>query len=152
MTTYTSFHATTHNAIRTRIDSTDFDYGNDPQGSEGSAPVVIYDNDGRPQPGTDRVWIHAAIRPCESRQITMGDSSRVFRHIGVVAFEVFQRNGTGTASAAFFCDRIASRFRGVTASGVTYQTPVVSIAGTDDGGQWFKMNVRVPWYADDNET
>ena len=152
MTAYTSFHRNLHNSIRTQVAGLDWDYSADPQGDPGGPPTVLYDNDGRDQPSDDRCWVNVSIRPNDSRQIAMGDGTRYFRHSGILVFQVYQRLGTGTASSAFLCDRIASKFRGVTVSGVTYQTPVVGVMGNDDGGQWFKMNVRVPWYSDDSET
>lgn len=149
--TQTTFHQTIHNAIRAKVHGIAFGSHTDVFGDT-AAPTKIYDNDPTNIPDDDP-WVFVQVRPTDATQTAIGSpGNRLFRHTGILVLTVHTKLGAGTSDATFWCDRIASTFRGITDSGVTYKTPVVTILGADDGGQWFKMSVRVPWYADDNET
>jgi len=149
--TQTTFHQTIHNAIRAKVNGISFGSRTDVFGNS-VTPAIIYDNDPTDVPD-NAAWVHAQVRPTDAVQTAIGSAgNRLFRHTGILVLTVHTKLGTGTSDATYWCDRIASTFRGITVSGVTYKTPVVTILGSDDGGQWFKMSVRVPWHADDNET
>lgn len=143
------FHRTLHNTIRAKVADVTFDEANIP-GHDGSSIVLLYDNDPRDQP-TSGVWLKVLLVPGATRQITMG-SSRLFRHFGTVVIDIHQRLNTGTAASLDVADTLASAFRGTTVSGITYQSPEVILLGREDGGQFFKVSVRVPYYSDEQES
>ena len=127
MPTNANFHRTLHNTIRAKINDVDFDVGNIP-GHDGSAVVVLYDNDPRDQPD-DGIFVRLLLIPGLTRQIT-----------------------TGTAASLDVADTLASAFRGSTVSGITYQSPEVLLLGREDEGQFFRVSVRVPYYSDEQES
>tara|TARA_Y100001938_G_scaffold41980_1_gene57811 strand:+ start:1583 stop:2035 length:453 start_codon:yes stop_codon:yes gene_type:complete len=149
MPTNANFHRTLHNTIRAKINDVDFDAGTIP-GHDGSAVVVLYDNDPRTQPDGG-LFVRVLLVPGLTRQITMG-SSRMFRHFGTIVAEIHQRINTGTAASLDVADTLASAFRGSTVSGITYQSPEVLLLGREDEGQFFRVSVRVPYYSDEQES
>lgn len=126
---------TTANAIRTRFRTNVTD-------------VYSYSTawDNMPfSPPSGALWLQFSVLHGDSDQVEVGGGGR-FRTNGVAFANVFAPVDTGDAAATQAADRIVAEFRAVTAGGVTYRTPSVRRVGRS--GNWFQINVEIPWYAD----
>lgn len=92
-------------------------------------------------------WVRLTIRTGDAEQVGGAPvGARRFRHVGVVFVQIFTPKGTGDQRARELADEVCAIFRGVTDSGVVFQTPHVEPAGTDDA--WYQLTVECPYYRD----
>jgi len=129
---------TLHNAVRTRFST----LVETPE-----SVTTLYDNDPQ-QPPEDGLWVRWSVRPGESIRVENGGAPNTHRYRtpGIAVAQVFFPLQEGENIQLALIDVIVPAFRGVTAAGVTYQTPRVQQIGKD--GRWWQINVVVNFYAD----
>lgn len=112
--------------------------------------TTIFDNQDVEPPVTGQ-WIRFSIIPGESIQVEFGSKKR-FRQFGIATAEIMDEIGKGTKAINLLINAINTSgvFRSVSVGGVVYRTPSVLRVGRV--GNWYKVNVLIPFYADDVET
>jgi hypothetical protein len=112
--------------------------------------TVQYDNDGAFDKPEGSRWARASVLLGASFQVSLGENKR-FRTPGLLVVSIFIPNGSGTAAAYEVAALVRTAFRGITAGGVVYTTPYISVIGITEGGEW-QLNVTCPFDSDDIET
>lgn len=111
-----------------------------------NALITQYDNEDQ-EPATNDVWARVYFLPGTSMQADMGGESIRHRTPGVMVVALFSPLVRGVGPALAMADLIDDQFRTVTANGVTYRKPYVSVVGRERA--WHRVNVTCPFYADD---
>lgn len=130
---------TLHNAIRSRFQT---------QVETPNSYLVQYDNAVQPDVKTAAAWIRFTVLPAGSEQVSLGSSAGNRRHrtVGAAIAQIFTTIEQGDKAALVIADKIVAAFQTVTASGVTYREPNVSVIGLSNS--WWQVNVTCPFYAD----
>ena len=120
------------NAIRTRFEA---------QITVLENVTTFWDNAPATPPDT-APWIRLAIRPGDAERTEL--SIKAYRIPGVAFANIFTPIQLGDKSALEFADAIVAKFRSLSADGVTYRTPSVSVVGATQG-KWWQVNVQIPF-------
>lgn len=94
-------------------------------------------------------WCRVAVNPGETDQHEIGGGAghETFMHYGILTISIFTKLKRGTEAANDIADLIISAFRNKTADGVHYETPSRSNAGRTKEGDWWLINVDIPFYS-----
>ena len=93
------------------------------------------------------LWARVTFLGRDARQIEIGTPAKRFRVEGTVEVQIFGPLDKGEAPTVALATLIVRNFRAVGAAGVTYRTPGIYVLGRV--GDWFQVNVSIPWYAED---
>lgn len=108
-----------------------------------------YDNKAFSPPATG-IWCRASIDPAQGSQASMGDpGNNARRHVGTLTLALRYPLDRGDEKLYEAADALASAFTNATGDSlVTYRAPSIRRVGRS--GQWWQINVVVPWQADWN--
>jgi len=95
------------------------------------------------------VYVRFTVLPGRTEQVSLGENKR-FRTIGIAIAQIFAPLGTNPNTVWGYTDSIKTAFRSTDADGVVYRTPYVSNLNREDA--YFRLNVTIPFYADDVES
>ncbi len=111
--------------------------------------TTLFDNQDNEPPTTGR-WIRFTVTPGETEQVELGSSKR-FRQFGIAVAQIMDEIGKGTKNINLLINAINTSgiFRSVSVGGVVYRTPSVLRVGRV--GNYYQVNVLIPFYADDVE-
>jgi hypothetical protein len=109
-------------------------------------PVAWPNREYRPVAGEP--WVRAVVLPAQSRQMTLGSTSRRFDYVGVAVVQVFVPAGTGDVEARRLAVIAEDLFRGRTVDDTTFGSPYMNPVGTD--GAWYQVNVVIPYRRSSN--
>lgn len=91
-------------------------------------------------------WMQLAVIWADSRQADMAESPR-YRSTGLVTVSVNVPRGSGDGLALKVANDVSTAFRRLRLDGnILFRGPVVRRVGPD--GQWYKVNVTVPFHLD----
>lgn len=93
----------------------------------------------------DATWARVTVIPSATEQADIVPGRR-YRAVGIAMFSFFSPFNKGDEELNLLADYACTKFRTVSASGVTYRTP--SPARVGRAGKWWQVNVTVPWYSD----
>lgn len=105
-------------------------------------------------------WVRMSIFESDTRQIEIGTPNNMhFRESGVIIFQIFTESDKGDGPALTLGDQIATIFRKqrvtYTNGRVIFRAPQVRVIGattdvngTGDAGNWFQVNVSIPYIRD----
>jgi len=105
---------------------------------------VAYENAPFEEPQSEP-WIRVRIFDDVTRRITIGNPA-TYRHAGLLVLEIFTPKNSGTGTARTYAGTLATLFRDVQFSGLTFREPSLSNGGEENG--WFKMNLSTPFFWD----
>lgn len=109
---------------------------------------VVYDNG--PDPHEDaKTWARFSVKPGPSNLAELGDV-RTYRTVGVAIASLYQPVETGDDEIQQIAKTIVPLFRGLTAGGVKYLVPSVTVVGRDRS--WWQVNVTCPFRCDEHAT
>lgn len=99
-------------------------------------------------------WVRISHNEIITDQITL-QNSPIYRSIGTITIQCFQRAKTGTGEAEQMADAVVTIFRRMEINGASSglirnqpgTQPNVNRVGVDPGG-WFQINVTIPYIRD----
>lgn len=100
-------------------------------------------------PANHTAWVRVSILGDESRQATIGGyTGQRWRTWGQVQVQVFAPLGAGANTALAVADDVATALRGASTGGVVLQAASVRPIGRDPDGEFYQVNVIVPFRVD----
>lgn len=109
--------------------------------------VLQFGNEGvTPPQGSS--WVRGTLLPATSNTVEIG-SQKTIRNTGVLAFQCFTPIQQGDAAIWALVDVIVTGYRNNVDSGVRYRTPSATSPTARRDGEWWRVNVNVPYYFDD---
>lgn len=106
---------------------------------------VVYDN-AVDDHKDDEAWARFTVKPGTSRLAEIG-ARPSYRTIGVAIAQLFHPVETGDGPGLELADLVATAFRRVTVSGLTFTVPSVQSVGRSD--KWWQINVTCPFQCDE---
>ena len=110
-----------------------------------TAIPVQYDNDAAFKAPDNRMWVRFSVLPAAENWLEIG-SSRTVRSTMLAIAQIFSPIGTGDGTPRALADTIATAFRGVAASSITYGLPYIGVDGMVNA--WHQINVNIPFQTD----
>ncbi|MBW7990048.1 MAG: hypothetical protein FVQ84_08545 [Planctomycetes bacterium] len=105
-----------------------------------------YDNAPFTRPTDDTRWVRHKIEYDDATQVSIAKTSRRHRIFGNMIVSIYIRLEIGDKESSQIADYIASKFRSVTDSRVTFRTPQYQLRGRFDK-EWI-VDIRCPFYSD----
>ena len=105
--------------------------------------ALVFEN--APTPDADE-FIRIAVLFGTSKRMQIGGGA--YRHPGIVAVQIFQREGVGINRGVELADVVSTAFRDKVNSEVNYQVPYVTKFPNAYEG-WYQVQVSIPFYIDE---
>lgn len=114
--------------------------------AEVTGVTKVFENMPSPAPELLDDWVRCTVLFGDSKRIEIGGGT--YRYIGVVAAQIFLKEGVGVSRGVAIADIIKTALMDQVDSGVNYQVPYVTKIPFADKG-WFQVQVTIPFYFDE---
>lgn len=106
--------------------------------------AIMQQNDVPREVDGDDKFVRLNIIPADSQLKGLG-TLRLFRDYGLIKVQMYAPLGEGIGELMEVADDVRDIFMCLSASGVTYRTPYVTVVG--ESGSHFQVNVTVPYFS-----
>lgn len=96
-------------------------------------------------------WVRITVLNANSRPASLGGTTKMYRHNGIVAIQIFCEPGQGNAEIESLVDTITAIFRGKSVSGCKFGGFERQDHGHNEHG-WVQTNINFPFYRDETFT
>lgn len=110
--------------------------------------TVRFENDFRVQP-TSGTWCYSMIQYGPRERVDISARPARYRVRGNLIVSVLTQITDGMSSLLTIVDTISDHFNSVTISGITFRTPTVSQVGRSSDGLWWRVDISLPYIADE---
>ncbi len=109
---------------------------------------VRFENDFR-APITSGTWCFSTVQYGPRERVDISARPARYRVRGALVISVLTQITDGMATLLGVVDTISDHFNSVTIGGITFRTPTVSQVGRSSDGMWWRVDITLPYQADE---
>jgi len=98
-------------------------------------------------PTKREIFAELHVIVADSMRASIGDTN-LHRNVGIISVNIYVPLHTGTAEGKALADTAAAVFRSQSFNGITCRSPKVVEVG--EVGEWYVINMSVPYYRDES--